>query len=74
MERYTIALVCCVDNLGAESRADELRAGFVGDGFQQGGHSGSVLGVQVGVDLVKDDHGTAFCLLEGKDETQRAKT
>jgi hypothetical protein len=32
------------------------------------------LGVQVGVDLVKDDHGTAFCLLEGKDETQRAKT
>lgn len=74
VECHTVALVGSVDNLGTESRADELRASFVGDGLEQRGNSCSVLGVKVGVDLVKDNHRAAFSLLEGKDQAESAQT
>lgn len=73
-ERHAIALVCDVNNLGSESGANELRAGLVGDGLEKRGDGGSVLRVQVGVDLVEDDHGAAFGLLQRKDEAESAQT
>lgn len=74
VERHSVALVGRVHDFRTESRADELRARLVGDGLQQRRDGRTILRVQVGVDLVKDDHGTAFCLLQGKNQAQGTQT
>lgn len=73
-KRYAVALIRHKHNLRSERGADELRTGFVGDGLEQRCDGGTVLRVEVGVYFVKDDHGAALRLLEGKDEAQRAQT
>lgn len=74
VERDAVALVSRVYYFGTERGADELRAGLVGDGLEQGRDGRAVLRVQVGVDLVKDDHGAAFRLLQGENQAQSAET
>ena len=73
-ERHAVALVGDADNLGPERGADELRTGLVRDGLEELGDGRAVLGVQVGVDLIEDDHGTALGLLQGENEADGAKT
>ena len=73
-ERHTIALVGNMNNFRPESCADELRANLVRDGLEQRRDCGSVLRVQVGIDLVEDDHGAALRSLQGKDQAQRTQT
>ena len=73
-ERHTVAFVCHMHNLGTESGANELRADFVGDRREEGSNGGTVLGIEIGVDLVEDDHRATFRRLKGKDEAEGAKT
>lgn len=73
-ESDSIAFVGNEDDLGTEGGADELRAGLGRDRLQQAGHCGTVLGVQVGVNLVEDHHGARLGLLDGKDEAQSTQT
>ena len=67
-ESDTIALVRNENDLGSEGGTDELRSCLLGDGVEKASNGCSVLGVQIGVYLIEDDHGTGFCLLEGEDE------
>jgi len=73
-ESHTVTLVSNVHNLRAESGANELCADLVGDGVEESRDCCTVLGIEVRVNLVKDDHRAALGCLQGKDETERAKT
>lgn len=74
VESHAVALVCDVNNLWSKGSADELGTDLGRDGLEEGGDGGTILGVQVGVDFVKDDHGTALGSLQRKDETQSTQT
>ena len=74
MKRDAVALVCDVNNLRAERRADELGLLFLRDAHQEAGYRSPVLRVQVGVDLVKDDKRARLGRLEGKDEAKGTET
>lgn len=52
-ETNTVAFLSDVQHLGSESSANELPVGGVGDGLKHLGHGGTVLRVQIGVNLVK---------------------
>ena len=62
-EENTVALISNMDDFRSEGGADELRAGFLRDRLQQSGDGRAVLGIQVRVDLVENDHGTRLGLL-----------
>ena len=74
MKRDAVALVGDEDNLGTESGADELCLLRLGDGVEQRRDGCSVLSVEVGVDLVKDDERRRLGGLKGKDEAEGAET
>lgn len=73
-EGYTITLVGHVDNLRSEGRADELCTGLLRQRLQQLGHCCSVLGVEVGVDLVKNDKGATLSALECENQAKGTQT
>lgn len=56
-----------MQHLGSESGADELAVGRVGDGLEHLGNGSSVLGVEVGVDLVEQVEGGGIAGLDGED-------
>lgn len=57
-ESDTIALVRNENDLRSEGGTDELRSRLLRDGVEKASNGCSVLGVQVGVYLIEDDHGT----------------
>jgi hypothetical protein len=73
-ESDTIALVRNKDNLGSERGTDELRTRLFRDGVEKTSDSRTVLGVQIGVHLIKNDHGTGLCLLKCKDQAESTQT
>lgn len=74
---HPVALLRHEQHLGPEGGADELAAaglaGPVGDGPQHVGDGGAVLGVEVGVDFVKEVEGGRVALLDGEDEGEGAE-
>lgn len=74
MKRNTITLISNQHNLRAEGSANKLRVLRLRDRIQERSYRSTVLRVQVGVDLVKDDKGAGLGCLEGKDQAQGAQT
>lgn len=57
-----------------EGGADELSIGRVGDRLEHLRDCRSVLGVQVGINLVEEIEGRGIASLNSKDEGKRTKT
>lgn len=74
MERNTVALVRNHNDLGTESGANKLCVLRLRDGVQKSSYGGTVLGVEIGVDFVKNDKGTGLGRLQGENEAKSAKT
>src|SRR5262245_19433750 len=68
-----IAAVGHLHDFGAKRGANKLRAGLFRNALEQRSDGSAILGIKVGVDLVKDDHGRALGPLEGKYEAQGAE-
>ena len=73
-EADSVALLRDVQHLRAEGSADELSVGGIRDRLEHLGDSGSVLGVQVGVDLVEEVEWCGITSLDGEHEGEGAKT
>jgi hypothetical protein len=86
MERDTITLIrykqhlwseCCTDKLSAHATCSAILLRGVllcGDFFKHLGDSGSVLGVEVCVDFVKEVEWSGIALLDSEDEREGAET
>jgi hypothetical protein len=73
-ETNTIALLRNEEHFWPESCADKLAVGRIGDGLEHLRDGSTVLGVEIGVDLVKEIEWSGITGLDGEDESERAKT
>lgn len=83
-KRNTVSLIRNQYHLGSESGADELPTHraflavstslglLLGDGLKHLGDGGTVLGIEVGVDLVEEVEGRGVALLDCEDEGESA--
>ena len=73
-EADAVALLRNMQHLRAEGGADELSIGGVRDRLEHLRDGGSVLGVEVGVDLVEEVEWGGVTSLDGEDQREGAET
>lgn len=71
-EAYAIALLCNVEHLRSECCTDELAVSFFRYGLEHLGHGGSVLGVKISVDFIKEVKRCRVASLDREDKGKRA--